>query len=269
MLKIDYYGNITRFELGRSLLGRWRYWTVAYLIDGLMIDTGCAHTARELAAALDENSLRRIVNTHSHEDHIGGNDLLQRTRNRLEIFAHPRALPILANPRDTQPLQPYRRLFWGYPMPSQGSALTEEARLETEHHTFQVIYTPGHSPDHLCLYEPDKGWLFTGDAYTGGKDRAMQPGYDPWQIIVSLKHLAKLPSDKLFPGCARVRENPARALGDKIAYLEETGEQVLDLHNRGWEIEKIAKKLFGGPMPVEFFTLGHFSRRNMVRAYLK
>jgi glyoxylase-like metal-dependent hydrolase (beta-lactamase superfamily II) len=269
MLKIDHYRDVTRFELARSLPGPWRYWTVAYLIDGMMIDTGCVHTARELDAALDNTPLHRIVNTHAHEDHIGCNDVLQRTRNPLEILAHPRALPVLTNPRDTQPLQPYRRLFWGYPAPSRASALAEETLLETEHYTFQVIYTPGHSPDHLCLYEPDHGWLFTGDAFTGGKDRAMSADYDSWQIIASLKRLARLPAEWLFPGCARVRENPARVLQEKIAFLAETGEQILDLRGRGWQIEKIARKLFGGLMPVEFITLGHFSRKNMVRAFLK
>ena len=60
----------------------------------------------------------QIVNTHSHEDHIGANAQVQALF-RCPILAHPDALPILQNPR-LQPLQLYRRLFWGWPKPSAG-----------------------------------------------------------------------------------------------------------------------------------------------------
>ncbi len=269
MLEISQYEDVTRFELARSLPGRWRYWTVAYHVDGLMVDTGCAHTAAELVAALMDRPLHRIVNTHAHEDHIGGNGLLQNLHRTLEFHAHPLALPTMNNPRGTLSLHPYRRLFWGWPAPSYGSPLAEGVRIETEHHAFEVIHTPGHSPDHLCLYEPDRGWLFTGDLFAGGRDRALCVDYDLWQIIASLKKIATLTADKLFPGCARVRGDPAKELATKIAYLEEMGGRVLCLHKQGWGVDKIARKLLGGPLPVEFITLGHFSRRGMVRAFLK
>ena len=42
----------------------------------------------------------------------------------------------------------------------------------------KVIHTPGHCSNHLCLYEPNKGWLFTGDLFVGGKDRALRAGND-------------------------------------------------------------------------------------------
>jgi glyoxylase-like metal-dependent hydrolase (beta-lactamase superfamily II) len=73
MLKAHSYGDVTRFDLGRTLFGRGRYWATAYLIHGTMIDTGCAFSAPELVEALADVPLTRIVNTHSHEDHIGGN----------------------------------------------------------------------------------------------------------------------------------------------------------------------------------------------------
>lgn len=160
MLKISRYGDVTRFDLARTLLGRGRYWTAAYLVDGLLVDTGCAHSAPELVRALADISLLHIVNTHSHEDHIGANGSLQRQRG-LEIMAHPMALPVLANPQ-TQPLHLYRRVLWGWPDPSQGQPIADGALIKTEHYSFQVIYTPGHSPDHLCLYEPQQEWLFIG-----------------------------------------------------------------------------------------------------------
>ena len=75
-LKTTSFGEITRFDLSRKIAGRGRYWTTAYLVDGLMVDTGCAHTSSELGAALQDLQLSHIVNTHSHEDHIGANTYL-------------------------------------------------------------------------------------------------------------------------------------------------------------------------------------------------
>jgi glyoxylase-like metal-dependent hydrolase (beta-lactamase superfamily II) len=269
MLKITRYGDVTRFDLARTLAGRGRYWTTAYLLDGLLVDTGCRYSAPELVRALADIPLVRIVNTHSHEDHIGANGRLQRQREGLEILAHPLALPVLADPRRTQPLQPYRRLFWGWPEPSKGQPISDGALIETEHYSFQVIYTPGHSPDHLCLYESRQGWLFSGDLFIGGRDRALRAGYDIWHIIASLKRIAGLPAAMLFPGSARVRDNPAQALEAKISYLEELGERVLELQRQGRDVPAIVRAVCGRPMPIEFLTLGHFSRRQLVLSYLK
>ena len=172
MLKTTFYGDVTRFDLGRTLFGRGRYWATAYLVDGMLVDTGCAFSALELVTALADVPLTHIVNTHTHEDHIGGNGPLQRQRDGLEILAHPLALPVLADPRGAQPLHLYRRVTWGWPEPSHGQPVPDGAVIETEHHHFQVVYTPGHRPDHICLYEARRGWLFTGDLFVGGQDRA-------------------------------------------------------------------------------------------------
>ena len=269
MLKASKYETVTRFDLARTIAGRGRYWTSAYMVDGLMVDTGCAYTASELASALDGIPLTGILNTHSHEDHIGANGPLQQVRTNLDIMAHPLALPILARPRERQPLHPYRRLYWGWPDPSSGRPVTHHETLETEHHRFRVIYTPGHSPDHLCLYEPDRGWLFTGDLFVGGRERALRADYNIWQIIDSLKLVAKLSVNWMFPGSARVRENPKEDLNSKISYLEAFGERILELYEKGQGVNSIVRELCGKPMPVEIITLGHFSRRNLVLSFLR
>ncbi len=268
MLKITHYADVTRFDLARTLAGRGRYWTTAYLVDDVLIDTGCAYSTQELTQALTDVTLRCIVNTHSHEDHIGANGRLQRERAGLEILAHPLALPVLADPRRTQPLHLYRRVMWGWPQPSQARPLADGQVISTARYRFQVIYTPGHSPDHLCLYEPRQGWLFTGDLFVGGQERALRAGYDIWQIIASLKRIAALPAARLFPGSARVRDNPAEALATKIAYLETLGERMKELYQQGKSVSQIVHALCGGPMLIEFVTLGHFSRRHLVLSYL-
>lgn len=268
MLKTSTYKTVTRFDLARTLAGRGRYWTTAYFLDGLLIDSGPAHTAQELGKALATTPVTRIVNTHTHEDHIGANGLLQRQRPDLEILAHPLAIPVLADPRHQQPLHPYQRLFWGWPDPSRAHSISDEAWIETENFRLQVLYTPGHSPDHLCLYAPERGWLFTGDLFVGGQERALRERYDIWQIIASLKRIAALPSTAMFPGSARVRENPKEELASKIVYLEEFGDKVLDLHHKGWDVDAIVRALCGKPMFIEMITLGNFARRHLVLSYL-
>jgi glyoxylase-like metal-dependent hydrolase (beta-lactamase superfamily II) len=270
VINIRSFGEITRFELAHSLPVRWRYFTTAYLIDGMMVDTGCAHTAHELLGALRHHPpVDWIVNTHSHEDHIGANSHLYITNTDLKIHAHPQALPVLADPRGMQPLQPYRRVFWGWPKPSQATPIKDGEEIKTEHYCFMVIYTPGHTPDHICLYEPNEGWLFTGDLFVGGQERALGSGYEIWKIIDSLKRIVALPAILLFPSCAQVRNNPKKELESKISYLETLGERILDLDRRGWGIKSIVRKVCGGPMQVELITLGHFSRKQLVLSYLR
>jgi glyoxylase-like metal-dependent hydrolase (beta-lactamase superfamily II) len=268
MIQITKYSPVTRFDLAHTLAGRGRYWTTAYLVDGMLIDTGCAHTAPELSGALAGSTLIRITNTHTHEDHIGADGRLQREREGLEILAHPLALPVLADPRGRQPLHPYRRIFWGWPESANGRPVSDGDLIETEHHRFQVIFTPGHAEDHLCLYEPEQGWLFSGDLFVGGRDRALRAGADIWQVIASLKRVVCLPAGWLFPGSARARQNPEGEITAKIEYLEALGQRVLDLHQRGSSVNEIVKAVCGGPMWIEFITLGHFTRKQLVLSYL-
>ncbi len=269
MIRLQAVGEVVRIELARTLLGRGRYWTTAYWVDGLLIDSGCAYTAKELLSALRNYEVRAIVNTHSHEDHIGANGWLQGQDPNLPIFAHPKAIAVLADPQGEQPLQAYRRFFWGMPLPSRGMAIEDGEEIRGRTNSFQVIYTPGHKEDHVCLYQPQKGWLFSGDLFVGGKDRALGQGYHIWEIIASLKKIAQLPLEWLFPGSARVRQNPLPEIQAKIAYYEELGEKILAYHRKGWEISAIADRLLGGRMWIEWITAGHFSRRNLVLSYLE
>ena len=265
MLRIEEHGPITKFIAARPVLGRVFYHTAAYWVDGLLVDTGCAFTASELLEATASLPVERIVNTHCHEDHIGGNALLQQTSD-AQILAHPLALPILANPR-LQHLQPYRRLFWGWPLPSQGTLIGDW--VETAHYRFRVIYTPGHSPDHVCLHEPQQGWVFSGDAYIGGRDRASRADYDVYAIIDSLKKLAALDLALMFPGSGTVRVNPTAEIQHKIASLEELGEDVRRLHTRGLSVRAIKERLLGHEPYLSYLTLGHFRGMHLVRAYLR
>jgi glyoxylase-like metal-dependent hydrolase (beta-lactamase superfamily II) len=257
-------GEVLRLRSARDVLGRPIYFTAAYWVDGLLIDTGCAHTARQLLPALVGRRVEQVVNTHSHEDHIGGNAAVQEAFG-CPIYAHPQALPVLHDPR-LQPLQPYRRLFWGHPRPCRAQSLGQ--RVETERYSFDVIHTPGHSPDHVCLFEPRQGWLFSGDAYIGGEDRALRQGYDIYGIIASLKTLASLPVQTILSGSGSVRQMGTGPLRAKIDYLEELGRRIRALHDRGLSPRQSRRRLFGRELAIAYVTLGHFSGLHLVRSYL-
>jgi glyoxylase-like metal-dependent hydrolase (beta-lactamase superfamily II) len=262
---VDRSGPVIKLRVARKLPVVSPYYTTAYWVDGLLVDSGCAHTSPELTAALRHWHVEQLVNTHSHEDHIGANADVQ-SLFRCPILAHPDALQILQDPR-LQPLQLYRRLFWGWPEPSRGEPIGDW--VESERFRFQVIHTPGHSPDHICLFEPERGWLFSGDAYIGGKDRALREGYDIHGIIDSLRRLAELPVSTIFSGSGSVRHNGVPALRVKIAYLEGLGERICALRKEGLPPRRIRRRVLGRELPITYLTLGHFSGMRLVRSYLE
>jgi glyoxylase-like metal-dependent hydrolase (beta-lactamase superfamily II) len=265
MIEIERVGEVVKIRMANRLFGRPLYYTAAYWVDGLLIDTGCPRTSQELLSVIEELGLERIVNTHSHEDHIGGNAILQE-RLRVETLAHPLALPILSDPKRLH-LQLYRRFIWGSPAPSQGSPVGEV--ITTGRNSFRVIPTPGHSEDHISLHEPHQGWLFSGDAYIGGVDKSLQADSDIYAIIASLKRLSTLPAKRLFQGSGTVRDDPQEAIEKKAQYLEELGQKVRRLHNQGLRPKEIRDRLLGRELPIAYWTLGHFSGLNLVRSYLK
>jgi glyoxylase-like metal-dependent hydrolase (beta-lactamase superfamily II) len=265
MISTKLIGEIHAFRMARTLVGRGLYYTAAYLVDGLMIDTGCAHTVNELMGSLNGKRVQMVVNTHSHEDHVGANAAIKEQFG-AQSFTHPSAIPFLEDPRRRK-LRPYQLVMWGYPVPSKPRPVGEV--VETPQHRFKVIHTPGHSPDHVCLHEPDEGWLFTGDAYVGGKDRALRADYNIWKIVSSLKTLRDLKPRILFTGSGTVRDDAVPALQEKIDYLEETGERVLELHRHGLSYGRIRVRVFGPELPIAYMTLGNFSGRNLVRSFVE
>jgi len=141
--------------------------------------------------------------------------------------------------------------------------------VETKNHRFEVIHTPGHSPDHICLYEPKEGWLFSGDLFVGGQDRALRHDCNIWLIIASLEKVAEMDICILFPGSGNIRKTPHNEIIRKIEYLKELGERILALYCQGLSYVQIRRKLLGHEIAIAYVTLGHFNGKNLIRSFIE
>jgi glyoxylase-like metal-dependent hydrolase (beta-lactamase superfamily II) len=262
MLRLFEYGPITRIHLARTAFGRPLYTVNAYLVDGLLIDTGCPATASELVAWCRGQEIRQVVNTHHHEDHSGGDGALQKVLG-LPIAAPPMAVPILSGfPR----LQLYRRIIWGQPGDVFVKSLGDV--VETDHHCFQVIPTPGHCPDHVCLFEPEQGWLFGGDLFIHERVRYLRADEDARETLSSLQKVLALRPRLLICAHAGLVEDACGAIERKIAYWEGLAEQGRALRCGGLSLREVTERLLGPEDTMSRFTRGHFAKINLIRALL-
>jgi len=62
-----------------------------------------------------------------------------------------------------------------------------------------ALHTPGHSPGHLCFWEPQHGYLFTGDLVYKDTLFAYYPSTDPQEYLTSLEKVSALPVKNVFP----------------------------------------------------------------------
>jgi hydroxyacylglutathione hydrolase len=235
----------------------------AYLVDGVLIDTGLAHTAEALLALLKGKELKSVVNTHHHEDHIGANKLLQ-DHFGVDIFAHPLAVDKISEPAD---LYPYQVEVWGHPVPSVAKQLGR--RFQTDRNNFEIIHTPGHDRDHVCLLDADSGILFSGDLFLGTNPTRSRPMEDNWQIIEDLKQVCALHPKVIYSSSGMVFSDPRKRLETVIATLEEIGDKVKHLYQKGMTAQQIMERIFVKESPMAEMTQFQFSSVNMVKCFLK
>jgi hypothetical protein len=108
----------------------------------------------------------------------------------------------------------------------------------------------------------------SGDAYKGGRVRALRLGHDVHQIIASLLKLVQLPVMAIFTGSGTVRESGTKLLLDKTACLESVGALVSELHGQGFVHRQIRRRPLGREPPVAYITVGNLSGLRPVRSCL-
>lgn len=127
-----------------------------------LVDSGFVGHAQETADWVQGqvSGVDLVVNTHWHSDHVGGNALLQR-RGAGIAASTPDATAIerrdpgccVAEYLD-QPVAPY----------TVDEPLSDGQMLTLGSADWQVVATPGHTPGHLCLWQPEERLLVVGDA---------------------------------------------------------------------------------------------------------
>lgn len=265
MIEVNQTGEVVQIKMSAEMGGKPLYWVAAYLVDGLLIDTGCRHTSGEFIRFLEGQKVDMAVNTHHHEDHVGANSLLVQ-KFGISILAHPEAVPLINRVAE---LNPYQELVWGYPEPSVASFLPES--MGTGRFNFNVIDTPGHCTGHVALVEPDRGWCFSGDLFVSENQKVLRADEDIHGIINSAKKLLGLDMSgmKLFTSIGRVYEDGRKALGNFVDYMENMREKVSDLHRKGYPPSEIRDAVFGRESSLYDLTGGHYSMENMVHSLLK
>ena len=265
MLVQSQAGPIKIFAMGRGWMGHFIFPVYSYLIEDLLIDSGAMVAQKSFCDALATTPLSLIVNTHSHEDHIGNNALLARLKG-AKILVHAKAIPILANPRLLN-LRGYQKFAWKVPPASEGIVIPPEIRVGN--YTFKIIETPGHSPDHICLHEPRQGWLFAGDLHIPDKTLIYQPSDNFHQILTSLKSLVHLNIQEIYDAHRGRIPEGLKTLKEKIAYMEEIQHKVEDLNAQHLPLKEITRRTVGKENILASITRGHMSKLNAVKSILK
>ena len=146
--------------------------------EGVVIDPG-GHPVRILKAIKESGlTIRYVLNTHCHFDHMGANaDIVAATGAPLAL--HPAELPILKSRGGAS--------WFGIPVqesPLPDLELQSGQVLEVGTLRFQVLYTPGHSPGGVTFYLEEEGVAFDGDVlFRMGVGRIDLPGGD-WDTLV-------------------------------------------------------------------------------------
>jgi glyoxylase-like metal-dependent hydrolase (beta-lactamase superfamily II) len=145
----------------------------SYIVTGkelCLVDTGPVGGEHYIVAALSEmgfseKDVNRVINTHEHPDHVGGNTFFKETA-RPRFACHAKAvrwIESLENQFKERPVYGFYSLA--------GRSIQVHNKLQDGDEidlgggvTLAVIFTPGHSPGSISLFCPQDGSLIVGDA---------------------------------------------------------------------------------------------------------
>jgi len=163
--------------------------------EGLFIDPAAEPDLLLKEAADHELSIKYIVNTHSHIDHVMGNSEMVR-RTGAKIVIHEADAPgLLDTPRNLL------EMFGAVPSPMADILVSDGQEIRVGDVSLRVIHTPGHTPGGMCLYL--EGMVFTGDTlFVGSIGRTDFPGCSYEDLERSIRtRLYTLPGETIvYPG---------------------------------------------------------------------
>jgi cyclase len=221
--------------------------------------------------------IRYLINTEHHVDHIFGNywykgipvvnhqglyDNFMDPSAALDPFAYA----LEAIPTDdpaAAPLIPDRDVY--YEDPNKGSIVfTGDLTLRVGTHTFDILWTPGHTPGQVAVVVPEEGVVFTGDTiFSECQTWLMTSNVDQW--LEALERLRALSVERVVPGHGPVQ--PLKYVDTQRAVLHAWKGAVADAVARGWSRdETIARVRFDdrfGPVDIgQGYMMDHIQNEN-------
>ena len=207
-----------------------------YLIresDGFtLVDTTVSGGAKDILAAAQSlgASIRRILLTHAHVDHVGSVDELAERLPGVVVAASERSLPLLQRPADLllRPGEPKEKIRGGLP-----GIITPVTQLLEDGERFgslRCIHTPGHIPGHVAFLDERDGTLYAGDELVAVGRLAVcgsspwyfpLPGLAMWSRPVTIESARKLltyPIERFACGHGAIRQGGTAALSAAVAY---------------------------------------------------
>ncbi|MFE3514380.1 MBL fold metallo-hydrolase [Streptomyces sp. NPDC059166] len=165
--RIDHLVTFGTFALDG---GEWdvdnNVWIVGDDTEAVVIDA--AHDAEAIRDALGGRTLRAIICTHAHNDHIDAAPALAAATG-APVLLHPDDLPLW---KQTHPDRaPDGELADGQEIEVAGTRLT-------------VLHTPGHAPGAVCLHAPELSTVFTGDTLFQGGPGATGRSFSHFPTII-------------------------------------------------------------------------------------
>jgi glyoxylase-like metal-dependent hydrolase (beta-lactamase superfamily II) len=154
-------------------------WIVGNDQECVIIDS--PHDAKAIINQVKGRTVKAILLTHAHNDHIGA---------AREVSEAVNA-PIILNPEDL--------VLWEqvYPDFEPHRQHVDGDEFEVGGATLKAIHTPGHSPGSTCFYLESEGTVFTGDTLFNGGPGATGRSYSDYPTILKSirERLLTLPAD--------------------------------------------------------------------------
>lgn len=166
--------------------------------DCIIIDPGCyfSNERWELEQYISKNRLlpKYLLNTHCHLDHIFGNKFVHDTY-MLEPYVHSNEQVVLENAG-------LAGLKWNLPFDNYTGGLQflrEGDVIRLGKDELKVLYSPGHSPGHVCFYCSTQHFVIGGDVlFRMGIGRTDLPGGNFETLINSIRtKLWELPDETI------------------------------------------------------------------------
>jgi glyoxylase-like metal-dependent hydrolase (beta-lactamase superfamily II) len=183
-----------------------------------LVDTGyCSHAAQTVALveqALQGRALDRVLNTHLHSDHCGGNAALQAAWPQVQTLTPPGQAQAV---RDWDPVAlSYTPTGQECPRFRLDGVLTPGSTIMLGDRPWQIHAAPGHDPHSVVLFEPESGVLISADALWDNGFGVVFPeieGIEAFAAVgATLDLIEQLAPRVVIPGHGPVFHDAPRAL---------------------------------------------------------